>query len=67
MKESLKPQQQRFSLWYAVIVALSMLAFQTLFMSEQVDTLPYSDFKLLLHAGKIKDVAIGEQDITGTF
>ncbi|WP_214286690.1 ATP-dependent metallopeptidase FtsH/Yme1/Tma family protein, partial [Acinetobacter pittii] len=62
MKESMQPRQQRFSLWYAVIVALTMLAFQTLFMSEQVDTLPYSDFKALLHAGKIKDVAIGDQD-----
>ena len=67
VKESMQPRQQRFSLWYAVIVALTMLAFQTLFMSEQVDTLPYSDFKALLHAGKIKDVAIGDQDITGTF
>lgn len=67
MKESMQPRQQRFSLWYAVIVALTMLALQTLFISEQVDTLPYSDFKVLLHAGKIKDVAIGDQDITGTF
>ncbi|MFX4817103.1 ATP-dependent metallopeptidase FtsH/Yme1/Tma family protein, partial [Acinetobacter baumannii] len=46
---------------------LTILAIQTLFLSDQVETLPYSDFKVLLKAGKIKDVSVGEQDITGTF
>ncbi|WP_296225689.1 ATP-dependent zinc metalloprotease FtsH [Ralstonia sp. UBA689] len=63
----MEPQQQRFSLWYAIAVILMMLAVQTLFVSDQFETLPYSDFKLLLKSGKLKDVSIGEQDITGTF
>lgn len=63
----MEPRQQRFSLWYAIMVALTMLAVQTLFVSDQFEMLPYSDFKLLLKAGKLKDVSIGDQEITGTF
>ncbi len=63
----MEPRQQKFSLWYAIVVMLAMLAVQTLFVSEQVEVLPYSDFKVLLKAGKLKDVSVGEQNITGTF
>lgn len=32
----MEPRQQKFSLWYAIVVMLAMLAVQTLFVSEQV-------------------------------
>ncbi len=65
--DGMEPRQQKFSIWYGVVAMLTILAIQTLFLSDQVETLPYSDFKVLLKAGKIKDVSVGEQDITGTF
>ncbi|EFP63512.1 ATP-dependent metallopeptidase HflB [Ralstonia pickettii] len=63
----MEPRQQQFSLWYVLVTILAMLAIQTLFVSGHVETIPYSDFKVLLKAGKLKDVAIGEQAISGTF
>lgn len=63
----MEPRQQQFSLWYVLVVILTMLAVQTFFVSGHVETLPYSDFKVLLKAGKLKEVSIGEQAITGTF
>ncbi|MGC5887690.1 ATP-dependent zinc metalloprotease FtsH [Ralstonia pseudosolanacearum] len=59
--------QRKFPLWYVIVFMLTTLAIQTLFVSEQLETLPYSDFKTLLRSGKVKTVSIGEQDITGTF
>ncbi|MGX0602931.1 cell division protease FtsH [Ralstonia pickettii] len=66
-KNPMEPRQQQFSLWYVLVTILAMLAIQTLFVSGHVETIPYSDFKVLLKAGKLKDVAIGEQAISGTF
>ncbi|WP_331844140.1 hypothetical protein [Ralstonia solanacearum] len=48
------------------MVVLTTPAIQTLFVSEPVGGLPYSDFKVLLKSGKFKDVSVGEQDSTGT-
>ncbi|MDE2203878.1 MAG: ATP-dependent zinc metalloprotease FtsH [Burkholderiaceae bacterium] len=63
----MEPQQRKFSIWYVIVVMLTTLAIQSLFFSEQLQTLPYSDFKVLLKGGKVTTVSIGEQDITGTF
>lgn len=62
----MEPRQQQFSLWYVVLVVLAMLIFQSVLFSSHVETLPYSDFKVLLKAGKLKDITLGEGAITGT-
>jgi cell division protease FtsH len=59
-------KQQHFSLWYFVGVALLLLAVQAVFFSPHVETLTYSDFKVLLQAGKIRDVTIDDTTISGT-
>ncbi|AJG24638.1 Cell division protein FtsH [Cupriavidus basilensis] len=43
-----------------------MLAIQSYIGTSHIETLPYSDFKVLLKAGKLKNVALGEAAITGT-
>lgn len=63
----MESRQQQFSLWYVLLAMVAMLFFQTLFVSGHVENLAYSDFKVLLKAGKLKDVSVGEQVITGTF
>jgi len=62
----MESRQQQFSLWYMLIAVSMMLILQSLFYSSHVETLPYSDFKILLKAGKLKDITLGEGAITGT-
>ncbi|HXZ60498.1 MAG TPA: ATP-dependent zinc metalloprotease FtsH [Steroidobacteraceae bacterium] len=58
--------RQHFSIWYFVVVMVIMLALQSLLFSRHVETLAYSDFKALLHAGKIKEVLISDDTLSGT-
>ncbi|GLC95823.1 ATP-dependent zinc metalloprotease FtsH [Cupriavidus sp. TA19] len=62
----MEPRQQQFSLWYVLLAVSAMLIIQSVLFSPHVETLPYSDFKVLLKAGKLKDIALGEGAITGT-
>jgi cell division protease FtsH len=62
----MEPKQQ-FSIWYFLIAFLLILALQEyVFAPGQVNNLPYSDFKALLKAGKVSNVALGETIISGT-
>jgi len=58
-------KKHQFSLWYFVIALLAMVAIQE-YLFSPVHTLAYSDFKALVKAGKVKDVALGDQVISGT-
>ncbi len=58
--------QRHFSLWYFVFAIVAMLILQSIIFSRHVETLAYSDFKLLLHAGKIREVLISEDSLSGT-
>ena len=58
--------RQHFSLWYFLAVMLFMLTLQSVLFARHVETLPYSDFRALLHAGKVKEVLIGEDSVAGT-
>ena len=58
--------RQHFSLWYFMLAVVLMLALQSIPFGRHVETLAYSDFKALLHAGKIKEVLIADEAISGT-
>jgi len=58
--------RQQFSLWYFLIVFLAILAMQNFLFGPHAANLAYSEFKALLQAGKIDDVALGERTISGT-
>lgn len=58
-----KPQQQ-FSLWYFLIVFLAILAMQRFLFAPHAENLAYSEFKALVQAGKIDNVALRERAIT---
>jgi cell division protease FtsH len=59
-------RKQQFSLWYFVAAFVAMLLFQQLLFGPHVETLAYSDFKKLVTAGKVTEVTITDQAITGT-
>jgi FtsH Extracellular len=58
--------RQHFSLWYFVLVVLFILSLQSVLFNQRVESLAYSDFQSLLHAGKVKEVLIGEDSLSGT-
>ena len=60
-------KQQRFSIWYFLIVLGSLMLLQSVFFAPHRETLSYSELKTLLGAGKIRQVLIDKQKITGTF
>lgn len=62
----MEPRQQQFSLWYVLLAMMMMLVIQSYVGSVHVDNLSYSDFKVLLKAGKINDVVIADDVVTGT-
>ncbi len=53
------------SAWYFVGVFLLLMALQNYVFAPRVDTLSYAEFKTLTEKGKVSDVAIGGQLITG--
>ena len=61
----MEKKQKEFSLWYFVIAFLILIAIENLILSSHLETLSYSDFKVLLEAGKVDDVIIGDQEISG--
>ena len=63
----MEKKQQQFSLWYFLAALLALMAIQTFLFAPHAENLSYSDFKILLRAGKVKDLTLGERVITGTF
>ncbi len=58
-------KQQQYSVWYFLIVFLLMIAWQTYVSTVHTENLTYDEFKTLLKAGKLDDVAISDQTISG--
>ena len=59
-------KKQVFSIWYFVAAFLLIALLQDHLAPRHANNLPYSDFKALLRAGKISDVAIAENLVSGT-
>jgi cell division protease FtsH len=55
----------RIPLWYWVLVPLIMIWVQTAIEAQNTEQLAYSDFKQMLHAGKVEELAISEETIRG--
>ncbi|MGE3541831.1 MAG: ATP-dependent zinc metalloprotease FtsH [Candidatus Tectimicrobiota bacterium] len=57
--------QQKFSLGYFLLAGLGLFLIQTIFFAPQSENLSYRDFKTLLKAGKVVDLFLKAQTITG--
>jgi cell division protease FtsH len=58
-------KQQQFSIWYFVAAFLVLLVIESVILDAQVDNITYSEFKTLLRAEKVSDIAIGERTLSG--
>ncbi len=61
----MEKKQKEFSLWYFVIAFLILIAIENFLLSSHLENLSYSDFKVLLKAGKVEDLTIREKVISG--
>jgi len=57
--------QKQYSIWYFFFVLWAIVIIQSFVTQENVINLPYSEFKTLLKAGKVADLVIEDQLISG--
>ncbi|PHV04042.1 cell division protein FtsH [Janthinobacterium sp. BJB412] len=55
-----------WSAWYLLLAAALILSVQSIVEQARTATLLYSEFKLALHAGKVDDLVLAEQEVAGT-
>jgi cell division protease FtsH len=65
-KNKALPPKARFSIWYFLIVFLAISYMQQYFFSGKVETIPYSQFKQYIAQGKVSNLSIGPEVISGT-
>lgn len=59
------PKRRAFSIWYFVLALLGLIVLQSVLGAPHRETLAYSEFRTLLDAGRIRDILIDRQRITG--
>jgi cell division protease FtsH len=65
-KNKALPPKASFSIWYFLIVFLAISYMQQYFFSGKVETIPYSQFKQYIAKGKVSNLSIGPEAISGT-
>lgn len=59
-------RKTNFTIWYFVIAFLIILLIQNYFVTKRAeDVVPYSEFKESLRAGKVKELTITQESISG--
>jgi len=59
-------RKQQWTLWYVAATVIGVLLIQQLWTTyQQVETIPYSQFEQLVADGKVAQVTIGQDTITG--
>ena len=61
----MEPKQQRFSIWYVTAAVIGLLLIQSLIFAPHPENLSYSEFKGLLKHGKVSNLVLGKETITG--
>jgi cell division protease FtsH len=62
----MEPKQRKFSIGYLVLAFLAMLLIQSVFFAPHPENLTYNEFKALLKKGKVSNLTLDKQSITGT-
>src|SRR5581483_4202868 len=58
----------QFNLWYLMLAILGVLWVRDIWMSmRQIEPIPYSEFVQQLKQGKVKEIAIADNTIQGTY
>ena len=62
----MEQKQRAFSMWYTVAAMLALFGIQAIVFGPHPETLSYSEFKSLLKAGKVSELALYKDTIQGT-
>jgi len=55
-----------FSIWYVLLAIWAVILVHDFISApEKIEELPYSEFKALVLGGKVAEVAVGHQTLTG--
>jgi cell division protease FtsH len=65
-KKNALPPKAHFSIWYFLIAFLLFSYLQQHYLSQKVETIPYSQFKQEIAQGNVSKLTIGPENITGT-
>ena len=66
VKKKVLPPKARFSIWYFVIVFLTVSYLQQYYFSSKIETIPYGQFKRYIAEGNVNELIIGPENIKGT-
>ena len=59
--------RSKINFWYVVLAVFGIILLRDVWVQQQqVEVIPYSEFQALLANGKVADLAIGREQITGT-
>jgi cell division protease FtsH len=62
----MKPQRRTVSIGYLTMALVAMVVLQSVIFAPRAGTLSYSEFKTLVRRGKVSQLTLGKQTITGT-
>ncbi len=57
--------KQHFSIWYFFVATMALLAIQSFLSMPHAQPIAYSEFQALLQAGRVKEVLITDDQLTG--
>jgi cell division protease FtsH len=62
----MESKQQQFSIGYVVVALLLVVMLRAVFFAPHAENLSYSDFKKLAAEGKVSELTLTRETITGT-
>src|SRR5438128_6017791 len=66
MLASMKPKQRKFSIGYLALALVAVLAFQIPLFGRRAANVSYSEFKALAKKGKVSNLTLDKETISGT-
>jgi cell division protease FtsH len=62
----MESKKQKFSIWYFVAALIALVVLQSVLFAPHAETLSYSEFKALAKKGKVSNLVLEKQTISGT-
>src|SRR5438874_8895167 len=62
----MEPKQRTFSIGYLAIALIAMFILQSVLFAPHAENLSYSEFKTLVKKGKVSNLTLDKQTVSGT-
>ena len=62
----MEPRQRTISIWYVLLAMAAMVLLQSVFLGRGAETISYSEIKALLKKGKVSDLTLAAETVSGT-